>query len=227
MSGVAAARSPWRTEERRKRRVTLRFIAWIWHVRGQVPLADGQDGEEAFERLDSLFRQPGTSHARTGDTLTFEKQDAAAQDKMSIFDRGTLRVEPGVAGLVLRYELVSRALLLCFLAPLLFLTVAQVTHRLILHERARTEAESKAGKDKHKPKKPDKVLPLNPVDKFLGAPAPDDPSKKKKDEKRNKDKLSTTPAYVFAGIFAVLYMVGRVLEAWLIRSLFRKRLLQA
>jgi len=43
---------------------------------------------DAFDRLDPLFRQTGTSHERTDDTLVFRKKDQAAQDKMSIFDGG-------------------------------------------------------------------------------------------------------------------------------------------
>jgi hypothetical protein len=35
---------------------------------------------------------------------------------------------------------------------------------------------------------------------------------------------SRTPALVFAGLFSVLYVVGRILEPWLIRSVFRKTL---
>lgn len=33
-----------------------------------------------------------------------------------------------------------------------------------------------------------------------------------------------TPGYVFAGLFVALYIVGRILEPWLIKSVFRKRL---
>ncbi|WP_052223606.1 hypothetical protein [Novosphingobium malaysiense] len=36
---------------------------------------------------------------------------------------------------------------------------------------------------------------------------------------------SRTPAFVFAGFFSFLYVVGRILEPWLIRSEFRKSLL--
>jgi hypothetical protein len=66
---------------------------------------------------------------------------------------------------------------------------------------------------------------MNPIDKALGAPAPD---KSKKDDEdgggKKGKKLSPTPAYVFAGIFAALYVVGRVLEDWLVRRLFKKAL---
>ena len=107
--------------------MNLRFIDWIWHVRGSLPLAPGQSAPDAFDRLDPLFRQTGTSHQRSGDVLTFTKKDQAAQDKMSVFDGGALRVVKDSAGAVLRYDLISRALLFCFLAPLLFLAIGQFT----------------------------------------------------------------------------------------------------
>jgi hypothetical protein len=196
-------------------RVNLRFIDWIWHVRGSLALASGQSIEDAFERLDPLFRQPGASHQRTNDTLTFKKKDQLAQDKMSVFDGGVLRIDKGAAGSVLRYDLISRALLFCFLAPVLFLAIAQFTAVIAKYDKPPHEAA----------KKQTAVMPMNPIDKALGAPAPDK-SKKDGDDGGGKKgkKLSPTPGYVFAGIFATLYVVGRVLEDWLIRRLFRKSL---
>ena len=76
-------------------------------------------------------------------------------------------------------------------------------------------------------KKPEVKKPpvvLNPIDKALGAPEPDPPKKKSKKDEDDK-KPSPTTGYVFAGIFAALYAVGRVLEDRRIRRLFRKRLL--
>ncbi|RKE54360.1 hypothetical protein [Sphingomonas sp. PP-CC-1A-547] len=198
--------------------VYRRFIDGIWHVEGSLPLAPGQSVDDAFERLDPLFRQTGTTRERAGDTLSFQKEGQAAQDKMAVFDRGTLRVEHGATSLVLRYRLASRALLFCFLAPLLFLAFAQATIVLGKFEKARTEAKGK----KPEVKKPPVVL--NPIDKALGAPEPDPPKKKSKKDEDDK-KPSPTPGYVFAGIFAALYAVGRVLEDRRIRRLFRKRLL--
>ena len=207
--------------------MNLRYIDWIWHIRGSAALESGQSSNGAFDRLDPLFREPGTSHERTGDTLVFSKKDQAAQDKMAVFDAGTLKIEKDEAGPVLRYDLISRALLYCFLAPLLFLGIAQITIAIGKHEKASAAAEEAAGKAK-KPevKKPD--TPMNPVDKFLGAPAPDKSKKKEDDDDGDgegpKKKRSPTPAYVFAGIFAALYVIGRILEAWLVNKLFRKRL---
>ncbi|MGA1798520.1 hypothetical protein VH567_07035 [Sphingomonas sp. 4RDLI-65] len=197
-----------------------RFIDGIWHVEGSLPLVPGQSVDDAFERLDPLFQQTGTTHDRAGDTLTFRKESQAAQDKMAVFDGGVLRIEPDAPGLMLRYRLASRALLFCFLAPFLFLAFAQATIVLGKFEQARTAAKGK----KPEVKKPPVVL--NPIDKALGAPEPDPPKKKKKADEDDK-KPSPTPAYVFAGMFAALYVIGRVLEDRRIKALFRRRLLDA
>lgn len=224
--------------------MTVRFIDWIWHVRGSLALSPEQTSDDAFDRLRPLFRETGTSHERTQDTLTFRKKDQAAQDKMAVFDGGVLRIEKGAAGSVLRYQLTSRALLLCFLAPLLFLAFAQMTIALGQWQKPAAEAASTSAKSADASKKPagkdagkkdaakdvakDVVVPLNPIDKFLGAPAPEKPKKDGEDNPgRRGKKPSPTPAYVFAAIFAILYVVGRILEDRLVRALFRKRLLGA
>jgi hypothetical protein len=196
--------------------VNLRYIDWIWHVRGSLALAPRQLGDDAFDRLDPLFRQTGTSHQRTNDTLTFSKKEPAAQDKMSIFDGGVLRIDRGVAGSVLRYHLVSRALLFCFLAPLLFLSIAQFT--IVI---------AKYDKPPHEAAKKHTAMQLNPIDKALGAPAPDNSKKDDAESGRKGKKLSPKPAYIFAGIFFALYLVGRILEDRLIKALFKKKLLEA
>lgn len=197
--------------------VNLRYLDWIWHIKGSLPLAPGQSSEEAFGRLDPLFREVNTSHARAGDALTFHKKDQAAQDKMSIFDRGVLRIEHEAGRSVLRYHMTSRALLFCFLAPLLFLAFAGLNVTLGKLEKPATEAAAK------KAEKKEVVLPQNPIDKTLGAPAPEKPKK----DGAKKNKHSPTPAFVFAALFAALYLVGRVLEDRLVKSLLRKKLLGA
>ena len=214
--------------------MNLRFIDWIWHVRGSLALAPEQSGRDAFDRLDPLFRQTGTSHERTGDTLIFRKKDQAAQDKMSVFDGGVLRIEKGLAGSVLRYHLTSRALLFCFLAPLLFLAIAQLTIAVVKLQKPAAEAASTSGKAAKGAQKPaekaeKKVdVPMNPIDKALGAPVPEKPGKDGAEGGgRRGKKPSPTPAYVFAAIFATLYVVGRILEDRLVKTLFRKRLLGA
>jgi hypothetical protein len=207
--------------------VNPRLIDWIWNVRGSLVLAPRQSSDDAFDKLDPLFRQTGTSFERSDDTLVFSKKNQAAQDKMSVFDGGVLQIERGVAGPVLRYRLTSRALLLCFLAPLLFLGFAQLTIAIGKIEKPATEAANKSEKEAAEdPAEKYASMPMNPIDEFLGAPAPEKPQKDGKDKDKKEDKKpSPTPAYVFAAIFAALYLVGRVLEDWLIKERFRKRLL--
>jgi len=203
--------------------VNLRYIEWIWHVSGRLALPPGATSAQAFDRLAPLFDQPGTTHQRTPDTLTFQKKNQAAQDKMSVFDGGVLQIEHGMTGRELHYRLISRALLYCFLAPLFFLAIGQLTITLARFEKPPADAAKSAGKPKT-PDKKDVLVPLNPIDKFLGAPAPEKPKKDDAGGGHGK-KASPTAAYVFAGIFAALYVIGRVLEDRLIRTVFRKALL--
>jgi len=196
----------------------MRLINWIWHINGSVALPPGQSSDEAFGRLAPLFREAGTSHERTHDTLSFRKHDPAAQDKMSIFDGGALQIEQGSAGAVLRYRLTSRMLLFCFFLPLLFLGFAGLTIGVAKLEKPAAE------QSKKKDEKKDKALPQHPIDKFLGSPAPEKPKKDKKEEEKGP---KPTAAYVLAAIFAFLYVVGRVLEAKLVKSLFKRKLMSA
>lgn len=205
--------------------MNLRYIDWIWRVRGSFALPDGQSADAALDRLVPLFLQPGTSHERSADTLTFRKRGQASQDKMAVFDDGVLRIEPGETGRILRYDMMSRALLFCFLAPFLFLAFAQlaITFGKLPKppEAASTAGKAAAGK---KPVAKDDVPPMNPIDKALGAPEPEKKDPKKDKKKKKEKKPSPKPAYILAGMFAVLYVIGRLLEAWLVRNLFRKQL---
>lgn len=203
------------------------FIGRIWQAEGEVGIDPPLSADEAFARLDPLFQTPGTTYAVEGDTLTYSKHNPAAQDKLATFTSGTLRVAQktdGSVGLVFRVK--STALLMVFLAPLLFLAFAQIMTTVNAWENAAAAAEQAAAKkDAKKDEKAKPVPELHPLDKLLGAPAPEDPSKKKdgkKDEK--KEKFKTTPVYVLAGLFFVLYLVGRVLEPWLLKRTLRTAL---
>lgn len=191
------------------------MIDTIWRARGEVALDQPLTADQAFARLDPLFQHPGTTFAVDGDTLTYSKTNPAAQDPLATFTRGTLQYQQRA----IRYDVKSTALLLCFLAPLLFLGFAQLSLAANAWEKSGAEVEEKAKKEEDKPKP---VRKLNPVDEFLGAPPPDDPDKKKDEKKEDEDDgpHSPTPAYVLAGLFFVIYLVGRVLEPWL----FRRRL---
>ncbi|WP_017670340.1 hypothetical protein [Blastomonas sp. AAP53] len=206
----------------------MRMIDWIWTVRGSVPLAPGQSAAEAFDRLEPFFLAPGTSFDRAGDTLTFTKKDQLAQDRMSIYDEGILQVEQNEGGALLRYRMVSKALLFCFLAPLLFVAFGQLIVGIGLLEGPPTAAEKKLQEEKKKEEEK-KVRTLHPIDQFLGAPAPEKPKKDEKSKEKDKEKeqgnkQSPTSAYVFAVLFAILYGVGRVLEDRLINIRFRRSL---
>ncbi len=71
--------------------------------------------------------------------------------------------------------------------------------------------------------------PLADLEEGYGLFIPADVQDKAKSKDKDKDdeedeKPSPTPAYVFAAIFATLYIVGRILEDWLIKRLFRRKL---
>jgi hypothetical protein len=202
--------------------VNLRFLEPIWHIRGSMPLPPNQTHDEAFDRLMPLFRTSGTTHERSGETLTFLKKDQEAQDKMSVFDRGVLHIDHQPSGAVLRYRMASRALLYCFLAPLLFLAIAQVTVMVADHQKASAEASQESDTEDESKKDEARDLPQHAIDKALGAPAPELPDA---DEAEEEDEgPSPTPAYVFAAIFVALYIGGRILEDHLIKRLFRRKL---
>lgn len=204
--------------------MNLPFIDRIWRVKGTLALDGPQAPASVFDKLAPLFQTNGTSYRVDQDTLTYSNKNPAPQDKLATFNSGTLRVveEEGRSKLV--YNLKSPALLFCFLAPLLFLGFGQFIVALGEFEKPATEAADKAKKSEKK----DAEVPMNPIDKFLGAPAPEKPKKDGADKGKDHDKKrSPTPAYVFAAIFAVLYLVGRILEPWLIKSVFRKRLSDA
>lgn len=199
------------------------YVDCIWRATGEVVINEPLPPAEVFARLDPLFRTPGTSYAIEGDTLAYSKRNPAAQDKLATFTSGALRVEQQQDGTSrLFFHVSSTALLLCFLAPLLFLGFAQTMVALNAWEKTATaavEAADKKEKEKAKVKRE-----LHPIDKLLGAPEPEDPAKKKDKDKEKKEKFDPTRAYVLAGLFFLIYLVGRVLEPWLLKRTFRAAL---
>lgn len=199
--------------------MNLRYIDWIWRVKGSLPLQPSQSATQAFGKLESLFEEKNTTYRIDGDTLTFTKKNQLPQDKMSIFDNGSLRVSGGV----LRYDMMSRALLACFLAPLLFFALGRIGVAVDEWRNPPEVVKAKAEAAKKRSRVKADEVPMNPVDKFLGAPQPD--KKKGGDQigKRNR-KPSMTTAYVIMGVFFALWIGGRILEHRLIHLRFRKRL---
>ncbi|OUI85436.1 hypothetical protein HK27_05725 [Acetobacter orientalis] len=193
------------------------LIDWVWHVRGNLSLPVQQTSSETLGKIEPLFQEVGTTHERTNDGLIFSKKNQPSQDKMAVFDNGILSIEKSQDGSFLRYDLTSKTLLFCFLTPLFFLIMAELTIVVKHLQKPSTEV-SQSVSDKAKE---EKYLIQSPIDKALGVPAPEKKSEKDK-EGQGKRKLSPTAAYVFAGIFSILYVIGRIREALSVKSLFRK-----
>ena len=208
--------------------IALPYIDRIWRAEGSVIVHEPLTADEAFTRLDPLFQTPGTAYAVERDTLAYAKRNPAAQDKLATFTRGSLRVAQQQDGTSrVFFNVSSTALLLCFLAPLLFLAFAQIMVTVNAWDKVAMEAAEAAEGGKAKDEEKDETKPLSklhPLDQMLGAPAPEDPAKKKKDKEKEKDKFDPTPAYVLAGLFFVIYCVGRVLEPWLLKRTLRAAL---
>ncbi len=201
----------------------LRWIESIWRIRGHIDLPAGHSASTAYDLLKPLFETPGTTHDHASDGLSFSKKDPPAQDRLAVFDGGRLTIAETESGPVLRYDLMSRFLLACFLAPFLFLAFGQLSIAAAEYQKAKSEASKgeKKEKDKEKPE-----IVLNPFDIVLGAPAPKTRKQMKAEkEEKEKEPPSALPANIFAGIFAFLYVLGRILEERLVRSLFRKQFL--
>jgi hypothetical protein len=200
--------------------VNLRAIDWIWRIRGRIPIAPARSPAQAFERLGKLFEERGTSHRIDQATLVFTKKDQLPQDPMSVFDGGSLHISDGV----LRYDMMSRALLACFLAPLLFFAVGHIGVALDTWRNPPELAKAKAEAEKKRSRIKPEDVPMHPIDQFLGAAKPE---KKKDGEeatgKRNR-KPSMKTAYVFMGIFFALWVLGRILENVLIHTRIRNLL---
>lgn len=208
-------------------RLRVPYAEKIWRIEDSLILDEQLTPAEAFARLDPLFQTDGTQYAIEDDRLGYLKTNPRAQDKLATFTSGTLHVEPAAGGGTrLTYQAASTALLLCFLAPLLFLFFAQVMEAANQWERAKAEASETAKKDQKDEAKDKPLRQMHPIDVMLGAPAPKDPNADKdKDKKKEpKDKFRTTPAYVLAGLFFVIFLVGRVLEPWLLKRTFRQAL---
>lgn len=201
--------------------VNLPYLDRIWRVRSVLVLDEPVAPAEAFERLDPLFQTDGTDVSINGDTLTYKKTNPNAQDKLATFTRGTLRITQEESHSKLSYDVSSTALFLCFLAPLLFLAFSQLA--VVLNTLDPPDVEDARGADADDDD--DEPKPLHWIDQALGAPEPESKEDKEEDEEDEEDeKHSPVAAYALAGIFALIYAVGRVLEPWLIKRTFRKAL---
>ncbi|MCX7284119.1 MAG: hypothetical protein NTX28_08745 [Novosphingobium sp.] len=199
--------------------VNLSYIDWIWRIKGRVDVDPSEPPAQAFGKLEDLFRKPNTTYQVDGDTLTFTKRNPLPQDKMSIFDRGTLSISNGA----MLYDMTSRALLACFIAPLFFYALGHAGVAIDNWRNPPEVAKAKAEAAKKRSLVKPEDVPMHPVDKLLGAPVPE----KKKDGseigKRNR-KPSMQTAYIYMGIFFALWIAGRLLEHKLIHGRFRRML---
>jgi len=180
-----------------------------------------------FDRMEPLLEKSGTETVIDGTTLTYVKENPAAQDRLATFSSGSFEVTQEADRSLLHYRLKSPALRFVFLAPLFFLAIAQATELLVEWERPTAEEKARMEKEKAEKEKEEKEPgELNPVDQWLGAPRPETLEEKKQremEEGKDEDaKHSPRPAYVLAAIFAALFLIGRWLEPFLVRRNLRR-----
>ena len=213
-------------------RARMPYIDRIWRVQSSLDLAEPLTASEAFERLEPLLQEQGTEYAMRDDRLAYQKTNPGAQDKLATFTAGELSVASEAGVTRLTYDVTSTALFLCFLAPLAFLAFGQFAE--VINELEKpgliAEKEQKEKEEAEKGDEPDKDIELHWIDQMLGASTPDksDEEDKKEEEKGEEEEFegnhSPTTAYVFAGIFFLIYLVGRVLEPYLLKRTFRAAL---
>ncbi|MDJ0977191.1 MAG: hypothetical protein QNI87_01505 [Erythrobacter sp.] len=209
------------------------YIDSVWRVKSSIELDEPFAASEVFGRLDPLLRTQGTEFTISGDTLTYQKTNPAAQDKLATFTAGTLSVVDHDGAKHLAYDVTSTALFLCFLAPLAFLAfggfawlINEIEKPAVIAEMAEKEKEEAESEGEA-----DEVIELHWIDQLLGAPAPKQPGEEDQDKaarEGREDEVegnhSPTTAWVFAGIFFAIYAVGRVLEPYLLKRTFRAAL---
>lgn len=215
--------------------MSIPYIDRIWRVKGTLHLDEPLSSQEAFERLDPLFQAHVVHYQVSGDTLSYRKKNPAAQDKLATFTAGTLHLEERDGTARLSYNLTSTALLLCFLAPLFFAGFGLLFEAINEWEAPALAAEKEA-KEKEKEGEEEEPIELHWIDKMLGAPEPEQPGDEDEEEDAEKSAEEGEEgeeeeeeggrhrpefAYGLAGVFAAIYLVGRVLEPYLVKRTFR------
>ena len=191
----------------------------IWRSRGVLPVEPPLPAPEILDRLSGLFDEGEFALDRAGKRLDYRKPNPGAQDRLSTFSNGSLELAGDGEGQVLRYDVGSPALLLTFLAPLLFLGLAQ---GFVLLGQWEESKEASQSEDEDEDEEDDKPGELHWIDRMLGAPEPEDPDKEDEEESEEDDDYSPRDAYGLAGLFALIYLVGRVLEPYLLRKTLRR-----
>lgn len=195
----------------------LPFIDRIWVACGTLELDQPLNAREAFDRLAPFFDAKEVELDSSGTTLSYRKANPDAQHKLATFSSGTLEFQTRDDTARIAYRVRSPALLLTFLAPILFLALGQAIVGIGMVNQAVT-AEEKEDEDEEPGE-------LHWIDQILGAPAPekDDDNEEGDDEEEDEDH-SPLRAYGLAGVFALIYLIGRVLEPRLFRSALSKAL---
>lgn len=199
----------------------LPFIDRIWIIRGAVELEQPLDAREAFNRLAPLFDPEEVELGSLGTTLSYRKANPEAQHKLATFSSGTLEFQTRGDISEIAYRVRSPALLLTFLAPFLFLAFGQTIVGIGLLNQAMTAEAAEEEEEEEEPGE------LHWIDQMLGAPAPEKPDEKdeqKEGEEEEDDDHSPLRSYGLAGVFALIYLIGRILEPRLFRSALRKAL---
>lgn len=194
----------------------LPFFDRVWVARGALQLDEQLDAREAFDRLAPLFDPEEAALDSSGTKLSYRKTNPEAQHKLATFSSGTLEFQTRGDAAEIAYRVRSPALLLTFLAPLLFLAFGQTIVGIGLLNQAMT-AEAEEEEEDEEPGE------LHWLDQMLGAPAPEK-SDENDDEKEDDDEHSPLEAYGLAGVFALIYLAGRILEPRLFRSALSKAL---
>lgn len=215
------------------------YLDRIWRVESFIEIEENLSADEAFKRMEPLFQTQGTTLERQDNTLVYSKKNPNAQDKLATFTAGTLRHEQAGGITRLSYDVTSTALFLCFLAPFFFLAFAGLT--LVVNElEAPFVAAQKAEEEKKKAEEgeeEEEKIELHWIDQMLGAPEPEQPGEEDEEEKSEDRKKrgeedeeeiegnhSPTRSLYLAGIFFLIYCVGRVLEPYLLKRTFRRAL---
>lgn len=193
------------------------FIDRIWIARGTLELDELINAREAFGRLAPLFDPQEVELDSSGTRLSYRKANPEAQHKLATFSSGTLEFQTRDDTARIAYRVRSPALLLTFLAPLLFLALGQAIVGIGMVNQAVT-AEEKEDEDEEPGE-------LHWIDQMLGAPAPEkDEDNDEEDDEEEDEDHSPLRAYGLAGVFALIYLIGRVLEPRLFRSTLSKAL---
>ena len=209
-------------------KLKIPFIDRIWRTQSSFLLEEPLSADEAFARLDPLFQAQGTTYSANGDTLTYSKKNPAAQDKLATFTSGELIVEQEPEATRLSYDVGSTALFLCFIAPVFFIAFAQIASFINEAEKPALMAE-KVEEEKKKAEEAKQVIELHWFDELLGAPEPKQPGEEDSEEDGKEEddfegNHSPVTAYVLAGVFFVIFLVGRVLEPYLLKRTFKAAL---